>query len=295
MERLNSSDFNELKKNGIIKNSDLYSSLNEIENFDIARLYQLLAENKNSNKYITSHYVGHTDDRSWMRSDSYKDIKERLENWPNITGEEVLGYDTNTNQVGYDDYESDYYVYSLVNDTLSYVARTINARFNVLSLIDKYCSKANANNCHITDEQMAMMQKILAKALELELNEAIEAFNAGKMSKIKFDIYVNKYKVAKEKLSHMAKNWEAQKEQREQLQQKIEIAKEKAKIAAKRKEVRALKRKAEKELRLARKAELKVLKAQRKAERKAEKAAKKQQDKKDHISKMLNRNEEETK
>lgn len=90
---------------------------------------------------------------------------------------------------------------------------------HVLKLVGLYSEKANKKNCYVEDKDMQAMQKILSKALEVEVNNVIKQFQNREISQLKFDAYINKYNVAKEQLlPNMVKNWEAQKPQREKLQ-----------------------------------------------------------------------------
>ena len=141
-----------------------------------------------------------------------------------------------------------------------------NNSHTVLEIIDKYNQKPNKNNYQITYSQMKVMQEALKIALEIECKKYIKMFQAGKISKLKFDSYVSKYKHAKEEiLPKLDTRWRDYGYQITKIYNK-----------EKRKEIYAQNKKARAEAIAEQRAQIKASKKARKAEEKSLKAAAKQ-------------------
>jgi len=109
-------------------------------------------------------------------------------------------------------------------DYLSHTSKSI------LNLVELYGNmRANKNNINISNEQMEMMQKILATGLEVELEKVKDLYNSGKMLKLKYNGYLHRYEEAKKIISNMVINWEKQQPDRERIFGQIEEEKLKAK------------------------------------------------------------------
>ena len=108
-------------------------------------------------------------------------------------------------------------------DSAEIIAKKLCQYGSAMDLVSLYTKKANKKNCYVTDREMECMQKILAAAIKVELNQKIEQYKSGRISKAKYDAYVLKYNIARTKLiPNIASKWAAQKQQREKLQKSLE-------------------------------------------------------------------------
>lgn len=275
-------------QNGAISAREVIWSLQGIKDFNIGTLCKLIEKNKSN---ICIYDEMYSMDGYW-RIGFDEGPGKTIDDWAheNPTAKIIERYHKCERSTDiYKVWLDKYYVFAK-EDTDKLVSRIINEKYSVISLIDQYNAKVDKKNCHITNKEMEIMQKILSKALEVELNVAMKAFNEGKISKLHFSRYADKYKVATEKLlPNMVKNWMEQESRREEIAKRVNEAKQKvqrkAEAALKIKEENMAKREALKAARLAKKEELKRLKAEKLAEREKRAEAKRKESAADKLKK----------
>ena len=111
---------------------------------------------------------------------------------------------------------------SFVMDHYEYMTEKIHEDgVSVYSMLNMF-DRVTKDNYMVTPAQVRDMAMFFNYAIEDELNQVIELYNAGKISRVKFDLYVKRYESAKRKINKMDSRWESLEYRRELMKLKLE-------------------------------------------------------------------------